>query len=96
MKSYLAILLIGLISCNTLVTDSSKIEFTRLLKLNESRLKDYVKLLLDYLGKYLGNFFNYFLNFFEQQSYISIIEKTRINTIILFITIAYKYIPSLK
>ncbi len=34
MKSYLSIIIIGLITCNTIVTDSSKIEFARLLKSN--------------------------------------------------------------
>ena len=77
MKGYLAILLIGLISCNTLVTDSSKIEFGRLLKLNEAHLKDYVKLLVDYIVLYVGNYFDYILKFFEQQSYKDLIEKIK-------------------
>ena len=42
MKCYLAIVLIRFISCNILVSDLSKIELARLLKENESHLKDKV------------------------------------------------------
>ena len=78
MKGYLAILLIGLISCNTLVTDSSKIEFGRILKLNEAHFKDYIKLYFDNIAFYVGNYSNYLLKFLEQKYYIDIIEKIKI------------------
>jgi len=42
MKCYLAIVLIRFFSCNILVSDLSKIELARLLKENESHLKDKV------------------------------------------------------
>ena len=77
MKSYLAIFLIGLISCNTLVTDSSKIEFSRLLKENESHLKDKIAYFIHIIVtiiKYIWNFQHIIL---KQEYYKIFIEKVK-------------------
>ncbi len=78
MKSYLGIILIGLITSNTLITDSSKIEFARILKANESILKEK----LEYLVHVITIIVKFILDFKHliaiQENYKIILEKVKL------------------
>ena len=69
MRSYLALLLISLISCNTIITDNSKIESLKLFFSKEVHLKDLVEYYVGFSLKLMSIFFNSLLDFYQQEKY---------------------------
>ena len=77
MRSYLAILLISLISCNTIITDNSKIESLKLFFSKEVHLKDLVEYYVGFSLKLMSIFFNSLLDFYQQEKYKEYIEQLK-------------------
>jgi len=77
MRSYLAILLISLISCNTIITDNSKIESLKLFFSKEFHLKDLVEYYVGFSLKLMSIFFNSLLDFYQQEKYKEYIEQLK-------------------
>ena len=77
MRSYLAILLISLISCNTVITDNSKIESLKLFFSKEVHLKDLVEYYVGFSLKLMSIFFNSLLDFYQQEKYKEYIEQLK-------------------
>ena len=77
MRNHLAILLISLISCNTIITDNSKIESLKLFFSKEVHLKDLVEYYVGFSLKLMSIFFNSLLDFYQQEKYKEYIEQLK-------------------
>ena len=78
MKCYFAIVLIGFISCNILVTDISKIEYARLLKENESHLKEKVAYIVNIIVTIIKYIWTSQHIIIKQEYYKVFLEKVKL------------------
>ncbi len=77
MRSHLAIILIGLISCNIIITDNSKFESLKLFTSKEYHLKDFVEHYIKISIKLIKTGFDLFSEILDQQKYKEHIEQLK-------------------
>ena len=77
MRSHLAIILIGLISCNIIITDNSKFESLKLFTSKEYHLKDFVEHYIKISIKLIKIGFDLFSDNLDQQKYKEHIEQLK-------------------
>ena len=77
MRSYIGILLIALISCNTIVTDTSKYESVTLKSSEEVHLKELIESVADYLINQFGEALNASVGILDKKHYQPLFDELK-------------------